>query len=67
LRHPGFLTKIPQGNVAKDCSLFSLETSFISISDAQRTPLPQARWVRTVYHAVLEELPDAEFRAERVS
>jgi glycosyltransferase involved in cell wall biosynthesis len=28
----------------------------ISISDAQRRPLPQARWVRTIYHGLPERL-----------
>jgi glycosyltransferase involved in cell wall biosynthesis len=43
----------------------NLETSFdqsfadapmISVSDAQRVPLPQARWTGTVYHGILEDL-----------
>src|SRR5919198_3587927 len=29
---------------------------FVSISDAQRTPLPQARWVGTVHHGLPEKL-----------
>jgi glycosyltransferase involved in cell wall biosynthesis len=28
----------------------------ISISDAQRRPIPQARWVRTIYHGLPEQL-----------
>jgi glycosyltransferase involved in cell wall biosynthesis len=39
------------------------ELALVSISDAQRAPLPHARWLATVYHG----LPDALFapRAER--
>ena len=32
----------------------------VSISNAQRRPLPQARWVRTVHHGLPEQLADAE-------
>jgi len=32
------------------------ETPFVSISDAQRTPLPDAHWVGTVYHGLPEDL-----------
>jgi glycosyltransferase involved in cell wall biosynthesis len=28
----------------------------VSISDAQRRPVPQARWIRTVYHGIPEQL-----------
>src|SRR6516164_4378484 len=38
--------------------LFSMFSSIpvVSISDAQRRPLPQAGWVRTVYHGLPEQL-----------
>jgi glycosyltransferase involved in cell wall biosynthesis len=32
------------------------ETAFVSISDAQRLPLPEAHWVGTVYHGLPEDL-----------
>ena len=32
------------------------DTSFVSISDAQRKPLPEADWVSTVYHGLPEDL-----------
>ena len=32
------------------------ETAFVSISDAQRAPLPEAHWVGTVYHGLPEDL-----------
>jgi glycosyltransferase involved in cell wall biosynthesis len=32
------------------------ETAFVSISNAQRAPLPEARWVGTVYHGMPEDL-----------
>jgi glycosyltransferase involved in cell wall biosynthesis len=32
------------------------EMAVVSISDAQRTPLPGANWVKTVYHGIPEDL-----------
>ncbi|MCB0322104.1 MAG: glycosyltransferase family 4 protein [Bdellovibrionales bacterium] len=32
------------------------EVPLVSISNAQRTPVPQARWVKTVYHGMPNEL-----------
>ena len=32
----------------------------VSISNAQRRPLPQARWVRTIYHGLPEQAAHAE-------
>ncbi len=36
------------------------DVHYVSISNAQRAPLPQLNWVRTVYHGL--KLPDFEFR-----
>jgi glycosyltransferase involved in cell wall biosynthesis len=37
------------------------EAPFISISDAQRAPLPHARWAGTVYHGIPENLVKPNF------
>ena len=37
---------------------------FVSISDAQRAPLPQARWVGTVHHGLPENLLEPNFNPE---
>jgi len=40
------------------------EVPFVSISDAQRAPLPQARWIGTVYHGLPKNLLKANFAPE---
>jgi glycosyltransferase involved in cell wall biosynthesis len=40
------------------------EVQFVSISDAQRAPLPQARWIGTVYHGMPKNLLKANFAPE---
>jgi glycosyltransferase involved in cell wall biosynthesis len=37
------------------------ETPFVSISDAQRAPLPEANWVGTVHHGLPEDLLTPNF------
>jgi glycosyltransferase involved in cell wall biosynthesis len=36
--------------------VFHVPSAPVSISNSQRRPLPQARWVRTVYHGLPEQL-----------
>ena len=36
--------------------MFHVPSAPVSISNSQRRPLPQARWVRTVYHGLPEQL-----------
>ena len=38
------------------CSILSRTVPVVSISNAQRRPLPQAHWVRTVHHGLPERL-----------
>jgi glycosyltransferase involved in cell wall biosynthesis len=40
------------------------EAPFVSISDAQRAPLPQAHWVGTVYHGLPKQLLRPNFAPE---
>jgi hypothetical protein len=45
---------LPDVNGSFECCF--AEAPFVSISDAQRVPLPQADWVATVYHGVPKNL-----------
>ena len=41
------------------------DARFVSISDAQRAPLPQANWAGTVYHGMPENLLAPKYEPER--